>query len=129
MRAQKHPPRRAAGTRLRGHDDADSPSLAPGRDDGRALHYGPLVRVGGNHREAVGFAAFPSCAIAVFVELPTALAPGAAVARGYAPNLAVGRECYLELYPGWRRGGELGPIEERRLNFRRRELGGGSRGA
>src|SRR6266849_7020914 len=104
-------------------------SLGPGRDDGRTLHYGPLVRVGGNHCEAVGFAAFPSGAIAVLVELPTALAPSAAVARGCASNLTVGRERHLELYSGWRRCGELGPIEERRLNFRRQELGGGSRGA
>src|SRR5712671_4389300 len=101
-----------------------SPSLAPGRDDGRALHDGPLVLVGGNHGEAVGFAAFPCGAVAVFVELPAALAARAAIAGGDAPRLAVSRECHLEPYPGWRRRRELRPVEERRFNLRWRELGG-----
>src|SRR5258708_11038618 len=70
-------------------------SLGPGRDNGRALHDGPLVLVGGNHCKAVGFAAFPGGAVAVFVELPVALAPGAAVTGGYAPNLALPRECHF----------------------------------
>src|SRR6202522_2767058 len=42
-------------------------SFAPGRNDGRSLHDGPLVLVGGDHREAVGLAAFPGGAVAVFV--------------------------------------------------------------
>src|SRR5215470_3675452 len=102
-------------------------SLGPGRDDGGALHDGPLVLVGGNYGEAVGFAAFPGGAVAVFVELPAALAAGAAVPGGDAPSRAVSRECHFELYPGWRCGRELGPIEESRLNLCGRELGGGSR--
>src|SRR5215472_13556786 len=111
-------------------DSTDShSSLAPGRDDGRAFHYGPLVLVGGNHGEAVGFAAFPGGAVAVLVELPDARAPRTAIAGGDTPNLAISRECHLELYSGRRRCGELCPIEECRLNFRWRELGGGSRGA
>src|SRR5262249_32156463 len=101
--------------------------LGPGRDDSRALHHGPLVLVGGNHREAVGFAALPGGAVAVFVELPAALASDTAAACRYAPNLAVRRECHLELYPRWRCSHELASSEERRLNFRWRELGGGSR--
>src|SRR5579871_4250568 len=56
-------------------------SLAPGRDDCRTLHDGPLVLVGGDHGEAVGFAAFPGGTIAVFVELPDAFAPRAAINR------------------------------------------------
>src|SRR5215831_14829267 len=100
-------------------------SLAPGRNDGRSPHHGPFVLVGRNHREAVGLAAFPGGAVAVFIELPVAFALGAAVAGGNAPDLAVSRESHLELYPGRRRCRELGPVEERRLNLSRRELGGG----
>src|SRR5215475_10893777 len=87
--------------------------LAPGRDDGWALHHRPFVLVGRNHGEAVGFAAFPGRTVAIFIELPGTFAFGPAFSNRYASGLTVSRESHLERDPGRRRSREFGPIEER----------------